>query len=342
MKTIILEGTLTAIEPLTVVVKDSINDSKTGHRLPRNGGLNADPYFPATSIRGALRHATHRHVVSCLKKSNAEYTFDLSDHFLLAQGVDIADKLKNDDQIDGAKAQRLKNPMLSLFGHWQLRGRVSIGSAFPKTKDATSLFGGGFRTIMFERTPELLDELEPSEQDRFSDIIKEQASAGVDIAEINDQIKATKKLLKTASNEEKPSIFETLNRLEDAKKHRKAEKKEAKESIRRPVDSYEAFNAGTEFTHRISIENTSDVEFGLFLSGLADFARHPRLGGHSAHNCGLVSGSYVVKSWPEDELKPSILGRISFHQDGFDVEGDELKNAISVWRSSFHEFDFRV
>ncbi|MBK2963700.1 CRISPR-associated protein Csf2, partial [Klebsiella pneumoniae] len=55
MRTLNFNGKISTLEPLTVTVKNAVSTS--GHRLPRNGGFNAAPYFPGTSIRGTLRHA---------------------------------------------------------------------------------------------------------------------------------------------------------------------------------------------------------------------------------------------------------------------------------------------
>ncbi|MDH8292293.1 CRISPR-associated protein Csf2, partial [Klebsiella pneumoniae] len=82
--------------------------------------------------------------------------------------------------------------------------------------------------------------------------------------------------------------------LDEKIQSRKDEKSEARESIRRPIDPYEAFIAGAELNHRMSIKNATDEEAGLFISALVRFASEPRLGGHANHNCGLVEANWSV------------------------------------------------
>jgi CRISPR/Cas system CSM-associated protein Csm3 (group 7 of RAMP superfamily) len=85
MRTLNFNGKISTLEPLTVTVKNAVSTS--GHRLPRNGGFNAAPYFPGTSIRGTLRHAAHKVIVDSVGlNADGKSPFDLAEHFMLAQG----------------------------------------------------------------------------------------------------------------------------------------------------------------------------------------------------------------------------------------------------------------
>lgn len=141
--TFVFDGHLTAVEPLTVTIKN------TQGRLPRNGGFDAPAYWPATTTRGSLRHAAHR-VVLMFNEDNQRPPFDLAEHFMLAQGVDIVGDISApaDDEVNSDRHLREGNPMLSLFGIWGLPSKANIGNGFPITANATAMFGGGARTIM--------------------------------------------------------------------------------------------------------------------------------------------------------------------------------------------------
>lgn len=325
--TFIFDGQLTAVEPLTVTIKGAM-----GGKLPRNGGIDSPAYWPATTIRGALRHAAHR-VALRYNKDNGHKPFDLAEHFLLAQGVDIVGDVAApvDGEVDGDRHLREGNPMISIFGLWGLSSKANIGNAFPVTPDSTAMFGGGARTIMFERSPELLDTLDQTERDRLQVILKEQAMASVDIAEIKAKSSELKKKLKTCSAEEKKDIFNELSVLDAEIQARKDAKTEARESIRRPIDQYEAITAGTVMEHRIGLKGVNMIELGFFLAALLEFARSPRMGGHLAHGCGLVSGSWEVKTWQPKSMVPVTVGKVEFDQDGFRLEGDVLKAAYQAW-----------
>ncbi|MFM5361657.1 hypothetical protein ACET98_11240 [Aeromonas veronii] len=334
--TFVFDGHLTAVEPLTVSMKNSQG------RLPRNGGIDAPAYWPATTIRGSLRHAAHR-VVLMFNEDNKRPPFDLAEHFMLAQGVDIVGDISTpaDDEVNAEQHLREGNPMLSLFGLWGLSSKANIGNGFPITTNSTALFGGGARSIMFERNPELLETLDQSERNRLQVILEEQSLASADIVALKDKQKELKKQLKTATSDEKTVLFEQIAALASQIQARKDQKGEARESIRRPIDQYEAICAGTVMEHRMSLKSVNQIELGFFIAVLLEFARFPRMGGHQAHNCGLVSGSWEVKTWPPKALSPVTIGSIAFDGEGFRVEGDALLSAYDAWckdvTSSFHK-----
>ena len=152
MRTLNFNGKISTLEPLTVTVKNAVSTS--GHRLPRNGGFNAAPYFPGTSIRGTLRHAAHKVIVDRVGlNADGKSPFDLAEHFMLAQGVDINGEAETfaPGEINAGAELRSKNPLISLFGRWGLSGKVGIGNAIPDGDNQWGMFGGGARSIMFQR-----------------------------------------------------------------------------------------------------------------------------------------------------------------------------------------------
>lgn len=324
-QTYVFEGSLTAVEPLTVTIK-----GVQAGRLPRNGGSEDTAYWPATTIRGSLRNAGHR-VALRYSQDNSQKKFDLADHFLLAQGVDIVGDMTGagEGEVDAGEALRKGNPQLSMFGMWKLSSKANIGNAFPITPNPTAMFGGGARTIMFERNPDLLDVLDDVEKARLQVILDEQALASVDIGELKSKQQELKKALKNA--EDKKPIFDQLNVLHREIQERKDAKTEARESIRRPIDQYEAITAGTNMEHRMSLKSATTLELGFFIATLLEFARSPRMGGHQAHNCGLVSGAWDVKTWPAKALAPTTIGRVEFDSNGFRVNGEVLEQAFQSW-----------
>ncbi len=342
MKTLNFVGKITTVEPLTVVLKDAV--SSTGHRLPRNGGFTANPYFPGTSIRGALRHAAHKVILDRVGlDENGKVPFDLADHFMLAQGVDVEGNSEafSAGEINAGAELRGKNPLLSLFGRWGLAGKVGVGNGIPTSEGQWGMFGGGARSIMFERDESLIDILEEDQVERLNRIITEQGEASVDISAIKAEQAALKKLMKTAGKDDKPDLQKQINDLDEKIKARKDEKTEARESIRRPIDAYEAFITGAELDHRMTVKNASDAEAGLFISTLIRFASEPRLGGHANHNCGLVEAHYNVTTWKPGELAPVSLGEIRITSDGVKIEGDELLKMVQAFADA-DGFDFKA
>jgi CRISPR type IV-associated protein Csf2 len=334
MQTYIFEGKVTAVEPLTVTLKGA--QSALGHRLPRNGGFRARPYFPATSLRGALRHAGHVSLVNNLAKTKNE-KFSLADHFMLAQGTDIKGVAEQFDggKIDATVALRQKNPFISIWGRWGVDGRVSIGNLIPITEDCFADFGGGARTIMFERNDALIQAISAAEVDELNHIIKEQGEVSEDMKPIKAEIQSlTKSLKQLGDGEAKERVKEKISVLEQQIADIKGSKTGAKEAIRRPIDTYEAFVAGCEFDHRMKLESATETELSLFLASFQMFARDSRLGGHTAHNCGEIKGSYTVKVWPEDADAPVRVGKMEWDENGFRVEGQLLTRVLNAWKTA--------
>ena len=341
MPTYTLKGEITTLEPLTV----SLPGLKRGNVsvLPRNGASET-PYFPASSIRGALRHAAHRSVLRLVKKNTGEtHPFDLNEHFMLSQGVDAAKITKGESgsgQFDFGRELRNKNPMLSTFGRWGLESNLSVGNALPDKAGCWSMFGGGARSVVFDRDENLLAELSESDQERLKVIMTEMAAFSVDNNDLKAEESSLKKSIKTAGEEEKTAIFSRLNEIEQIRKTLKSEKEGPEESIRRPIDGYEGFTMGATLSHRMMLRNSNENELGLLLDTLAEFAREPRLGGHKSHNSGLISMSYVVTTWPVDQDKPIVVGKINITESGFNVEGDLLLQAREAYKHNSKELDF--
>jgi CRISPR type IV-associated protein Csf2 len=340
-------GSITCLEPLTVSIKEAAQGAR-GHRLPRNGpALDTEkPFFPASSIRGALRNAAHRVVLRAVKKqSGEEFPFSLDDHFMLAQGVDSGKQIDLDKTAgvtDLYASLRAENPMLSVFGRWGLESHLAVGHGLPSGHEQCwGMFGGGARGVMFERDANLLDELTAEDTDRLEQILLEQTAAAGDVSEIKKEIAALKKTLRGASKEEREAGNARIALLEDQIKMRKQDKSGPVESIRRPLDPFEAFSAGAVLSHRMALRSATEAELGMLILSLREFARDAQLGGHKAHNCGAISAEWTVTTWPEDADAPIEVGKVAITPDGFIMEGDMLQQAVSAFTASLPEFNFK-
>ena len=193
--------------------------------------------------------------------------------------------------------------------------------------------------FMFERNENLMDYLETDQVDRLERLLEEQAEASVDISQIKSEQDAIKKEMKSADKDAKAELQIKLKVLDEKIQARKDQKQESRESIRRPIDPYEAFITGAELSHRMSIKNATDEEAGLFISALIRFAAEPRFGGHANHNCGLVEANWTVTTWKPGELVPVTLGEISITPNGVNIKGDELTAMVKAFNDN-QSFDF--
>jgi hypothetical protein len=342
-KTIFLTGTMTAVEPLTVTHKDAQQRGKN-HRLPRAGkNDSAAPYWPASNIRGALRHALHAEVMAVAKKKGA--TMDLGAHFMLAQGTDIDGVLEGeatDGTFDLHKELRAINPALSLAGRWKMASRMTIGNAYPQSSDCVAEYGQGARRVMFEVTPELVDELSGDDKNKLSRLMAFQTLASSDKGELKKKRLELLKKVKTAEGAEKTMLNEQIAGLDEAEKALNKAGDDGVSGIRRPLEGFEAFNAGEEFSQRCALVNCNPVEIGAFLATLRRFTRLPYLGAKQAYNFGLVSFEWDVSTYADDEaLEPTVIGSVSLSLDeGLKIECQYLKDCLSSWDAVKDELDF--
>ena len=338
-KTYDFTGQITTLEPLTVSLK-GVSTAKQ-HKMPRNGQELA--YFPASSIRGALRSASHKMINELVKKQGD--SFSIADHFMLSQGYVVnqvdADKLKKEagattTPVDAGEQIRQVNPFISIFGRWGLAGKLMTSNALSKSANDVQNFEQGARGIMFERSPELLDDLSENDVDRYFKIMENESLAAKDVAELKKQQMELKKELKHADGDTKDLIFGKLNALDQQIKDRKLEKGEAVDSIRRPLESIEAITANAQLTHRMSIKGGTTLELGLLIASLAAFARNPQLGGNAKHNYGKVNCHWDVKTWISDScLQKTKIGSVTINEDGIEIvdatDDKVLTNAFNEW-----------
>ncbi len=348
--TITLSGHITALEPLTVsmpgVTPQKGRQGEPTHRLPRNGTQDsATAYWPATTIRGSLRHAAHRLAILKVRKgqNTGEGPFDLAQHFLLAQGVDIVGDVAEVGQETLNVNQKLDDgddPQSELFGYWKRAGKLCVANAYPEDPaHATAFFGGGARCISFERSPNLLNELGAADTDRLTRILTEQSEASEYIQGVKNQQRALRASMKGMQDaEDRKKVFDQINELDAQITARKDEKPEARESIRRPIDGYEAIVAGTQLSHRMTLRGGSELDLGFLLASLRELSRDSHMGGHLNHGCGLTAGQYTVKTWLANEEAPRELGTVSFGPDGFEMKGEALEAALAVWAASAPTF----
>jgi CRISPR type IV-associated protein Csf2 len=354
-RTIKLSGT---IEAKTGIAITRPNDNFMGGgytdktaRLPRAGAKRQDTpvFIPGATLLGSLRRAAQNRVEAYLQDENQGPVFDLAEHYMLRQGVDITGnvvKEKSAGTIDKESPLRSENPFISLFGRWRLSGHCSVSGLYPINNDCLVVDGKGARSNDFIRTPERIGLLTPQEQEKLQKILEDDASASLEITPINEQIKTLKKAIKlTTEADEKMKLQHEIDAMQQQITQVK-NNKSTREAIQRPLDGYEAIKPGTVFNHEIILQNVTEDELGLFLEALAEFTRSPKIGGHSNHGYGQISMNYELTTFPRLEDHPIKLGSIEVSDKGFilsDLTDDKYleqsRNAF-VTKIKKNEFDF--
>lgn len=352
------EGSITSVTSLTVTRPNetfasppgsSLKLSAKSGRMPRLGAMREEsiPYFPAGSLRGAIRRAG-RNVIrrAVIKETGNDTPWGVDTHYMLTQGVDTTNETMNEKiagTIGHEEGLRNENPFLSLFGRWRLPGHVGIDNAVPENiedaLDCIYVHGRGARSNDFIRSPEQVEFLTLDEAKKLKIFAEQDSLASEETGEIDDQIKALKKdYRQVKDDDEREEIGEQLNQLDAKKKAVKQAKSGSQESIQRPLEGFEAMKPGLKMSHRMIVQNANDIELGLYLATLREFSRNPYVGGHRSLGCGEISANWQVSYWPEDDNEPTMLGSVKLGADGFeiiDAEGHSvLSEALSFWEKS--------
>lgn len=348
-QTLVFKGVVTAVSPLTVTrPDDSFYRGDTVTRLPRAGAKRHETpiYFPASTLSGTLRRASRDLVrEAVIGNTGNEKPFSLDTHYMLTQGVDTTNLIKNEKTsgyIHKEKGLREANPLLSLYGRWKLAGHLSLGDLIPLKNNDETLFihGAGARTDDFSTDSAQAQFLSPEDLVRLDKILNDDLASQKDVAGLKDQVKELNKSMKGLTAEKRKNINETINAINLEIDEVKATKSGSEESIQRPLDGYEAIVPGTEMSHKMVIGNGSELEIGLFLETLQRFSENPYLGAKFRNGCGEVKAEWDVLMRPKGSFKAETIGRVSVSFSDFLIEDytDDkvLERSFNAWQAAKH------
>lgn len=309
------------------------------------------PMLFGNTLRGPLRHLGYKAIRDHLAKAKGidpKEVFDLADAYMLGIGFDMKNITGNDEGT-GIKplaevSLRKSNPFLGLFGRWRFRGFAEVSPLIGEPGTQVITYGAGARRDPFEADGTEALFLSDDDMELLSEI-KEGDSA------INENIKALQQSLKDAKRTivnlddkaEKKKLSDKINDLEAQIKALKETKAGGKESVKHPFDGFPALAPHSRLDSRITVASGSEVELGLLLLILRELARSPFIGGHRATGCGEIHFEYQVTLWEADHDAPRVLGKVSGGlDDGFVIEGDELRDALESFKADIQSFDFKM
>ena len=339
MDSYLFTGTITAVAPLAC--------SPPGHRdrhhcarLPRMAMQSAagplDTVFvPGSTIRGTLRHAC---AAAWLER---ERPVDYRRYLALTVG---GVKGGAEERRVGLKARRdflAREPFLDLFGAgdspigW-IPSRLEVGAALP-VEPAEPVVLNGVRGDAAQ-DPLLFEVLETRERDRVFEI----GEANRRRSQTAGRARALGRELARARRSEHDTAA-LGRRLAEAEREAQAAAEAqvalagSEVSLQLPLGGYEAIPPGTTLEHRMVLRHVSPVQIGLFMAGLAHFARDPRFGARRAQGCGPVCVEYRVKQIEELAARP--VGTVSIDPRRWDDDGGSLAlgGAPESWLRAWHD-----
>lgn len=319
-KTLKLIGSIKTKAPLQVTLPE-LNGN-----LPRNA--QNLPYFPASNIRGWIRHNTAECIARILKQNDNSLTVD--DIYLLFSGVDTVDKRmaeKDGSVFVGVNNElRKTNPFLSLFGCWKFEGKLKVGNAYPTTEENILVqVGSGARGQVFARNNEVVDFIDADQLDRLTVLLNEDSKISKEAEPFRKKIAELQRGYKTADKEGKIAINNEIKELEAKINAIKDTREGGKNSIRHLMPSYEAIDEGVELSHRMLISNPSHDEVLMIIWGLYCSSLKPRLGGKGSAGCGEIHAQWDLLESEFGSFKPKKVATVTIDDEGFKLESDTIK-----------------
>lgn len=315
MKNIQLRGAVTTVTPFSVILP-GLNLGE----LPRNADKNA--YIPATTIRGWLRNGLAFALAELLHREKNEF-LSVDEIYMIANGVDAGRKIQNKGlasvKVGENNSTRAANPFISLFGRWQLAGKLSVGSATPSS-DRVVKYGMGIRTHSFNRNDALETFVDPSELSYLGQILKADSLSTEAVKEYKDREKVLIAERKTADKERKAEINAEIDEITALIKEAKQERVGPLNSTQHVLGGFEVIDANTECFNILSLANPSDDELTALLWLLRKLSTSLVIGGKRNIGCGKIKIEWDVMSSSFEETTPKKIGFVKMDETGFSTD----------------------
>lgn len=335
-----LDGIITAEAPIAV------SYFGLDERMPRTP--HGQVFLNGGTLRGALRKAGLVMLIRELAKVRGESQdkiFKRAEMYMLGEGVDITrqvnSELKGASYDPRAEAYlRKMNPFLSLFGRWKLAGYLEV-SAMLTSQENLITAGQGARHDQFEHDPSLLKYLDEGEQEALLSEMRSARDSMVEIEAIRGQVRDLRaQSRRTESIDERKDIATQIRSLEALEKETRQAREGSDESIKHPIQGYEAIAPGSQLTSHLRIIEGNAKVLGLLLHCLAEFSQRPRLGGHLAAGFGAIQAEWDVWQRAPGERRGEVIGSVQLDDQGIRLDGAPLEAAWEAFEDSLPHYNF--
>lgn len=311
MTTLLLDGTLTAVTPIAIIVPGS-EDGRTPagaprKRLLRDGIITETVYVPPSSLRGRMRHLLTSELMRLQHAADGR-VFRPEDYIDTALGGVKDRKAEGDDErrvdLKAIRETRARNPVVSMFGSMAsgVAGRLMVGDVTPTEPVAPTGSGRSVRANPFVRNPAIIELLDRSHFDEFVRLndLRTQANRDEDKAKrLEQQLRGRKRagadMADVKALEDEHTVLAARARAGFAQAGGAV-------NIQQLLDGYDVIAEGTVMTNRIRLIEGSEVEIALLVLALDLLAKRPLIGGHTAHGCGEIIGGWRARLQDADGL----------------------------------------
>jgi hypothetical protein len=352
--TLLLDGTLTAASPIAIILPGS-EDKRTPAGAPRkrllkDGTMVETVYVPPSSLRGRLRHLLTSEVMR-LQHAKDGRVFTPEDYIDTALGGVKDRKAAGEDdrvvELTAIRELREKNPIVSMFGSMVSRvaGRLMVGDMTPLDPVAPVPTGRSVRADPFVRNPAVIGLLDPGRFAEFARLNALRTEANRNEDEAKRMQQRARKAKQSGAPVAEVKALEAEATAMDEKAQSGFKAAGGAVNIQQLLDGYDVIPEGTVMSQRIRLVDGTETEAALLLLALHLLARRPLLGGHTAHGCGEIMGSWTLRVAEGGEMREAGIARIEPYA-GLAVDSDDpavnraLRRALA-FGDEVLQYDFR-
>ena len=300
MSKIIIDATLTTVQPVSIKLPDQEGHPKMTRGVDSDGHPKKTAYIPATTMRGKLRRLAVQPLMESAKAAGKPWTLHQVYEAMLGQ--DAASEASEEIDLVALKKRRAENHIVDLFGAGLgVKSRLSVGHFVPVVDVQPESFAGVRKDLDSDLDVlDLMDEVEVNKFVGRNTVNSDRASTEALVKKLATQVRKTEKAGQDAT-EPKAALA-----LAEAKRDELLLAMGDMKNSTKTLTSYEAMPAGIELKSRIIIDKATAKDMVTLTSALNLFSRTPVLGGQTARGCGEVSGTFEMS-----DQDGALLGVIS-------------------------------
>jgi CRISPR type IV-associated protein Csf2 len=288
MSKIIIDATLTTVQPVSIKLPDQEGHPKMTRGVDSDGQPKKTAYIPATTMRGKLRRLAVQPLMEAAQQAGKPWTLHQVYEAMLGQ--DAASEASEEIDLVALNKRRADNHIVDLFGAGlSVKSRLSVGHFVPVVDVQPESFAGVRKDL--DSDTDVLDLMDPAEVDKFvgrnTNNSKRSAAEAV-VTDLGRKIRKTEKAGQDATELKAALALAETNR--DALVAAMGDMKNSTKTL----TSYEAMPAGIELKSRIIIDKATAKDMATLTGALDLFSRTPVLGGQTARGCGEVSGRFEM------------------------------------------------
>lgn len=288
MKKIIINATLTTVQPVSIKLPDQDGHPKMTRGVDSDGQPKKTAYIPATTMRGKLRRLAVQPLMQAAAADGKPWTLHQVYEAMLGQ--DAASEASEEIDLVALKQRREDNHIVDLFGAGLgVKSRLSVGHFVPVVDVAPEAFAGVRKDL--DSDTDVLEWMDPGEVNRFVDrnTNNSKRAAAVDLVKkMSLQIRKAEK-----AGQDVTDLKAALTLAESQRDALVLAMGDMKNSTK-TLTSYEAMPAGIELKSRIIIDKATAKDMATLMGALDLFSRTPVLGGQTARGCGEVAGNFQM------------------------------------------------